>query len=304
MTTLERRAIKVPVGVVTDSCCDLPPQITEELGIKNVPFNVILGDRSFKDRIEIALEEFYERLDRDPIYPTTAQPSPNDFQTTYERLIKEGIEEIISITISRKLSGTFNAACLAAKEIIQKGERCQIEVMDSQGVGMWQGFLAMLAARLAHQGKGLSEIVDEVRENISRLHVVAILDNLEYAKRGGRLGKASFLAELLNGLQRIGFVGIKPALRLGEGVALPDRLRFVKKSKRVEHLVKFAKSFPRIKEIAIEHSMDKANEWEVKKLKDEIKSAFSDVFIYVTKIGPVIGAHTGPGTLAVVVREG
>ena len=288
------------IAVVTDSGCDLPPGIAEKLGIKIVHLYLVFGNRILRND-EISPDEFYRMLSKSRVQPTTTQPPPEDFLKVCESLIKEGVEEIVLILLSRKLSRTFQSACSAVKRIIQEGTECRFKIIDSRGVGMWQGFLAMLAARLAQQGKGLTEIAKEVRENISRLHLMAILDTLDYADLGGRLGKAkSLVAQVATSA-----LPLKGVLTLKEGEASRAGSGLVLSPLKINYLAKFVKSFHRIKEIAIEHSM--LDERELRRLIDKINELFRErketVSILVTKIGPVLGAHTGPGTLAVIVRE-
>ena len=115
--------------IVTDSTADLPPQLARELGITVVPVYVRFGDNVYRDRVDISEDEFYQRLLHDPIYPSTTQPTPQDFADVYKKLSKEA-DGVISIHISSKLSGTYNSA-LRGKELVEKV--CPIEVIDSQG---------------------------------------------------------------------------------------------------------------------------------------------------------------------------
>ena len=200
------------IAIVTDSGCDILPDVAKKQGITVVPLHVIFGDESYRDMIDISSDDFYQRMISGPIYPTTSHPSSWDFLAVYNRLIREETREIISIHLSRETSGSFGAACLAAKEILQKGEKCCFKIIDSRGGGMWQGLLAMLAARLAQQGKGLTEIATEVRKTITHLHLRIILNSLKSAERGGRLGKASVFLKPVNKLMK--HMRVNPVLTL------------------------------------------------------------------------------------------
>jgi DegV family protein with EDD domain len=280
------------VKVVTDSGSDISPELAKELEITIVPLYVIFGEESFKDGIEITPDQFYERLIRDPVHPTTSQPSPRDFLEVYERLSQE-TDQIISIHIGQKLSQTFETANLA-KKMLQEKKRCQIEIIDSQGGAMHLGFLAMFAARLAKAGEKLDEIIRKTKEIIPKIHLLGLLDTLEYLRRGGRIGKAAaLLGSLLN---------VKPLLTIKDGEVFPaGRARGIHQA--TERLFDFIKGFLEkgIKEIAVEYStgLEKAEE-----LIARINSLSLPIKPYLLRIGPMIGVHAGPGALIVTLREG
>jgi DegV family protein with EDD domain len=194
---------------VTDSTADLPPALAEELGITIVALYVRFGNQTYRDRVDITEDEFYQRLLNDPIHPNTSQPTPQDFANVYRELSKQA-DGIVSIHISGKLSGTCNSA-LQAKELVVA--ECPVEVVDSEMVSMGLGLLATEAATIANSGKGLQQVVEEVKQSISSTHVWALFDTLKYLALGGRIGKAkALLGTILN---------IKPILVVKDGEMAP-----------------------------------------------------------------------------------
>ena len=181
------------IKIVTDSTADLPQALAEELGITIVPLYVQFGHNTYRDRIDISEEEFYQRLLNDPIHPSTSQPTPQDFADVYNKLSKQA-DGIISIHISNKLSGTCNSA-LQGKEIAST--ECPIEVIDSEMVSMGLGLIAVKAATIASSGKDLQNVVEEVTQLIHKTRVWALFDTLKYLAKGGRIGNKRFTCRLL-----------------------------------------------------------------------------------------------------------
>ena len=163
------------VKIVTDSSADLPAELVQELGITVVPLYLRFGEEVYRDRIDITEDEFYQRLSRDPVHPSTIQPTPQDFVDFYQKLLPEA-DGIVSIHISSKLSGTCNSA-LQGKELIER--KCPVEVIDSQATTMGLGLIAMIAARAAKAEKVLPEVVEEVKQAIPDIHFLALFDTLE-----------------------------------------------------------------------------------------------------------------------------
>jgi len=279
------------VKVVTDSGADIPEEIVKELEIETVPYLVQFGLNSFRDGIDIQAEEIY-RLLKEGVHLTTSAPFPKDFIEIYQRY-----DEIISIHISSKLSRTYESA-LFAKTMVEKEKNCQIEVIDSQALVMGMGFLAILAAKLAKEGKQLQEIVGEIKETIPKIHLLGILDTLEYVFRGGRLGDAAILLEGLRKTEKL--LKIKAVLTLKKGKVRPSGI--VRLHQKKEKLIEFINSFPKVKEVAVEYATDKDRE-EAEDLLGKIKSLFPGITYYLSRISPVLGVHAGPGALVVTLRE-
>jgi DegV family protein with EDD domain len=276
------------VKVVTDSTCDIPPQLMQDLDITVVPIYVVFGDKSYRDKLDISEDEFYDKLIHGPVHPTTSIPTPKDFADVYNKLA-EKTDEIISILITSRESGTYNAAVMA-KELVTK--KCRIEVVDSLSMSMALGLLVTEAGRLAKTGASLDKVAESVRQAVPKVHLILMLDTLKYVVRGGRLGKA------------YGLIGsalrVKPLLTLKEGdLSLVGIART--KAKAVERLYEFAKGFSRVKEIAVSYTT--AHD-EAQAFADRLKAAFPGVPLSLTRVGSSLGTHAGPGGMGVAVREG
>ena len=274
------------VKIVTDSSADLPAQLAQELGITVVPLYLRFGEEVFRDRVDISEDEFYERLQHDPIHPSTTQPSPQDFASAYRKLSPEA-DGIVSILISSKLSGTYNSA-LQGKELIEKG--CPIEVVDSQTLTMGLGLVSIAAATAAKAGKGLPEVLAEARQAIPNIHLLGLLDTLKYLLLGGRIGKAKALVgSILN---------VKPLLRLQDGEVVPaGQVRT--RSKGVDRLFEFAKNAINIEDLAVVYNTTPD---EAQSLAERIGSVFAKEKIRIARVGPMLGVHMGPGALVVTFR--
>ena len=275
------------VKIVTDSSADLPAQLVQELGITIVPLYVRFGEKVYRDRVDISEDEFYQRLLHDPVHPSTIQPTPQDFANVYQKLSLEA-DGIVSIHISAKLSGTCNSA-LQGKEMIGKG--CPIEVVDSQTTSMGLGLIDIAAAIVAKAGEGLQTVMEEVKQAIPNIHLLFLLDTLEYLLRGGRIGKAkALLGSILN---------VKPVLILKDGEVVPaGQVR--SRSKGIDRLFDFAKSASNIQDLAVVYNTTPD---EAQALGERIGTIFTKEQIKLARVGPMLGVHVGPGVLAVTFRE-
>jgi DegV family protein with EDD domain len=275
----------MPVKIVTNSTSDISKELAEELGITIVAEYVIFGNNCYKDRIDIFEDEFYDKLVSDNIKATTSHPTPQDFLEVYNELGKDA-DGIISIHISTNLSGTVNSAEQAKK---LTSATCPIAVIDSKTISMALGIAVINAAKMAKAGKGFQEIVDAVNAMLPRIHVLVMFDTLEYLARGGRIGKAkSLVGSLLN---------IKPLLTIKDGGFAPV-IQVHSKSKAKKKLLEFAASFQNIEDIYAVYS---TNRDEVIELIKQI-THFPTERIVLSRLGPVIGSHAGPGLLAIAVR--
>ena len=275
------------VKVVTDSTCDIPAPLLRELGITVVPVYVMFGDKAYRDRVDISEDEFYDKLVHDSVHPTTSVPSPKDFADIYNELAKE-TDEIVSIHLTAKESGTHNSALLA-RDLVDK--RCRVEVVDSQSISMSLGLLVIAAAKEARAGASLEQVAELVRRNVPRMHLMILVDTLKYVIRGGRLNKAQGLVGTI--------LRIRPLLTIREGNLLPAGVARTK-AKAAERLYEFAKGFSKVKELAVAYTTDHD---EAKSLLDRIRAAFPEATSYLTRVGPSLGTHAGPGAMGVAIRE-
>ncbi len=275
------------VKVVTDSTSDIPAELAEELGITVVPIYVIFGQETYRDGVDMDADEFFDKLVHNNVHPTTSVPSPKDFADVYNELASK-TDEIISIHLTSKESGTYNSAVLA-KELVEK--ECRIEVVDSQSISMSLGMLVIAAARQALAGASLDQVAEFAHRNVPRVHLMILLDTLKYVIRGGRLSKASGLVGTV--------LRVRPLLTMREGDLMPAGVARTK-AKAVERLYSFAKGFSRVKELAVAYTTDRD---EARSFLDRMKSLFPDATSYLARVGPSLGTHAGPGTMGVAIWE-
>ena len=276
------------VEIVTDSLGDITPEFAKELGITTVPVYVRFGEQVFKDRIEISTDEFYRRLVQGDVFPTTTQPTPEDFLTVYRKLAQK-TNEILVVTLSSKLSGTYNSA-VQAKNLFDG--KCRIEVIDSLKVIMGLGVIIIKVAEAAKKGSRMEELIDMVHKAIPRSHSVMFFDTLKYLAKGGRIGKAqSLLGSLL---------AVKPVLTLKDGEVSPlTRVR--SRAAGMDYLYNFTEGFKgRIDLLAVEYATTPD---EAEKLVERLNSIYPKDKIIRATVSPVIGTYVGPHVLSVTVLE-
>jgi DegV family protein with EDD domain len=274
------------VKVVTDSTSDIPPNLAQDLNITVVPIYVIFGQKVYRDRVDIFEDEFYHKLGFGSVYPTTSVPSPQDFADAYDKLARE-TDEIISIHITSKLSGTYNSALLG-KQLVSK--KCRIEVVDSMSMSMGLGLSVIAAAREALAGSNLEQVTDLVRQTTLQVHILMMADTLKYAVRGGRVSKTY---GLLGTVLRVrALLGMRDGDLFLAGLA---RTR----AKALERMYEFAKSFPKVQEIALAYTTEYDD---VKTLAERLKPAFPETTIHIARVGPSVGTYAGPGGMGVGIR--
>ncbi|HWQ83418.1 MAG TPA: DegV family protein [Anaerolineales bacterium] len=273
------------VRIVTDSTCDLPAEIIARYGIHVVPLYINVGKQSYLDGIDITRQEFYTRLPIFPTHPTTAVPSIERFQAAYNTLAEEGASEVLSIHISKALSGVVDVARVAAQET----SAVPVTVIDSQQLSLGTGFLVETAARMAGAGSSHAEIQAAIADQTRRTHVFAALDTLEYLKRSGRMSK--YLAGIASLLQ------IKPILTMHRGNPGSERVRT--RDRALNRVVKMLAAVGEIERIAIVHTH--APPESISELRARAAGLLPAGEIPVEDITPVIGAHIGPGALGFAV---
>ena len=276
------------IKVVTDSCSDITQEEAKKLGITVVPAYVHFGDEVYRDGVDIDPDQLYHKMVTNNAHPSTAAASPGDFAKTYEELAKE-TNGIISIHVTSKHSAMYDSA-LVGKDITRK-KGCQIEVIDSRGLTMWQGLVAIAAANAAKAGYNLKQVVNKSLETISQLRALALLDTLRYAVKGGRLGNTIFAIESM--------LNVKPLITLHNGEVRPAGLTRTR-VKGMDKLHDFIASLPRIEELAIVHSSAPED---ARILADQARSLFPNVTPLISKLGPALGVHGGPGALVAIAKK-
>lgn len=281
------------VAIVTDSTAYIPPELLKSYDVKIVPLQLIWGEQTFRDNVDITPAEFYERLPRVKAHPTTSQPSPAAFKEIYDRLIAEGFD-ILSVHISSKLSGTIDSAT-QAKQMLPG---TAIEVVDSLSTSMSLGFPVLAAARAAAQGASLAECKIIAEQGCKNTGVLFAVNTLEFLHKGGRIGGAqAFLGTALN---------LKPILEVRDGrIEAVERVRTMNKA--VDRLLELASErigSRRPVSLAVLHA---ASPEAAETLLVRARSLFgvSDVSeAIISPVSPVLGVHVGPGTLGVAFMAG
>ncbi|MCL2281489.1 MAG: DegV family protein [Dehalococcoidia bacterium] len=275
------------VKIVTDSTSDIPAEIAKELGITVAPLVVLFGRESFKDHVDITTEEFYHRLAKDSIHPTTTQPKPHVFVNIYQELLSQN-NEILVIVISSKLAGVFRSASNAVKIVEGKG---RIEVIDSKLATLSLGLVVIEAAKMAQNGMSLSEISAAVKAILPNSNTIVAFDTLKYLSRGGRIGKA----QVMLGSR----LSVKPVLTLKDGEVSPvTRLRSM--SAAADYLYNQVSGIKKIRALGVSHATtpDAANA-----LMQRLGALYPQEKIYRSSVSTVLGAHTGPNALSVSFIE-
>lgn len=281
------------VAVVTDSTAYIPADISIGLEFTIVPLQLIWGDKQYQDGIDIQPVEFYKKLAKAEIMPSTSQATPGTFKEVYKNLLNQGFD-IFSIHISKKLSGTIDSAN-QAKEMLGISN---IEVFDSKSTGMALGFQVLAVTRAAANGASLNECLKLAQKARSQSGVYFAVDTLEFLHRGGRIGGASaFLGTMLN---------LKPILEVRDGkIEAAGKVRTLNKAvdKVIELTMESIGDKTPVR-IAIQHG-NAREQAEALLQKVLITYPTRDILEFtIADISPVIGTHTGPGVIGISFLAG
>ena len=272
------------VAVVTDSTADVPTELVLKRGLTVVPLTVILDGQSYLDGVEIDAGAFYARLAGEGATASTSQPSPGRFAETYQRLLADH-EEVVSLHISSKLSGTYAAAVQGAE--MAGAER--VRVLDTELVSMPLGLLALAASAMAADGVSAEAITQRLRSLQQGMRVYFMVATLEHLRRGGRIGRASAL--LGSVLQ------VKPVLTLADGEVTPlERVRTHERA--LGRVIELANELPGRVAAFVGHA---AAEEDALRIAEALEPRAETLI--VAPLGPVVGAHAGPGTVGVGCYE-
>jgi DegV family protein with EDD domain len=281
------------VAIVTDSTAYLPDEHIQENSITVVPLQVIWGEESFLDGVDITPQTFYERLRTSDLLPSTSQPSPAAFTQVYSKLLNDGYD-ILSLHISSGLSGTV-ASAFQARELLPDGN---IEIIDTLSTTMTMGFQVLKAARAAKNGATLQEC--KALANTANEHsgVFFAVSTLEFLHRGGRIGGgAAFLGNMLN---------LKPVLGLEEGkIQAVERIRTMHKA--LDRLIELAENDMDMNGPIYLATISSNAEEDARKLLQRAIERLGEEKVkesYYADISPVIGTHTGPGTIGLCYSSG
>lgn len=273
--------------IVTDSLSDMPAELAGRLGITLLPVYIHLGDETYQDGMDITPEEFYQKLERVSSPPRTSVPGPGFIASIFKKLSQE-TNEILAIISSSKVSSMYRSA-VQAKTAVNR--ECRIEIIDSLVILGGEMFLTVLAQEQLSKGASLDETVKVIKEAMPRIRVRGALGTLDYLRQGGRLGRAQPLAG--------GAVKTIPIIELKNGEAYPCT-RVKTMGQAADHLVSFARSLSRVEMMSIEEAT-------TSKDTDYIAGQLGDIVppekLYRGKFSAAVGAHTGPGAIALSIME-
>jgi DegV family protein with EDD domain len=271
------------IHLVTDSTSDISPSDAESLGVHVVPLIVRFGDEQYRDGVDIDADQFYAKLARTDVHPTTSQPSPDVFSTLYKTLLSDPQDQVVGLHISTKLSGTLQSAMLAAKDF----DPGRIHLVDTESVSGGLQLLVRAALEDIQAGDTAAAVAEKATRRRSKVTILVLLDTLTYLHRGGRIGRAqAFVGSLLN---------VKPLIAVRDGEVVP-LARPRSRSKGIEMMVEQVRACAPLRGLAEFHA---AAAESMADLEGRLGAAVSNVTAVLGRIGPVVGAYSGPGGLGV-----
>jgi DegV family protein with EDD domain len=275
----------VAIRVVVDSTADIPPARARELGIEVVPLTVHFGDQEFRDGVDLDGPEFYRRLASSPVVPTTSTPPPALFEQTYTQLIQQGATGILAMHIGSNLSATYSVSRTAA-DAVTSATGVPIEVIDSRQVSGGFGLVAEIVAAQAREGASLGQVQAQAKSLLSRVHLIAVLDTLEYLQRGGRIGRGKMLLGTL--------LSVKPLLEVRDSEVVPlEQVRT--RNKALERIGQLIERLGPLQAVGIAQS-----DASIGGQLEAVARTFWNGPIETFSLGPVVGTHAGPGAGAII----
>jgi len=284
------------IGILTDSTCDLNQEIIEKYGIEVIPLSVHFGEDEFQDGVDIKPDSFFEKLKHRQELPHTARPAPALFIEKYQEMLKK-YDQLLSIHVSAALSGTFESAKLAAREVDDK-----VTVIDSATISLGLGMLTVLAAKLAEKDVKIDEIIETLKQAKNKLHLYFTVKDLTYMEKGGRIGKASsFLGSIFS---------INPVISISTETGKVKPIAKVRGQHRAQD---------KIIELVREKVENDKNVWlgfahgnreeeledtKIKLIKELKAEKDINLNIYDSRISATLGCHVGPTVYAVIVLSG
>jgi DegV family protein with EDD domain len=268
------------IKIITDSTSYLDKNYIEDENIRVVPLNYVFDGEDYKEGLKGEFNDFYSKLQSTDLFPTTSQPAIGDFVAAYEEALKSH-DQIVVITLSSKISGTYTSAHVAAEMVDSEN----IRVVDSLGAAATLRFLVQDAVEMSRKGMDAHRIQEELERKKDKLGIVLTTDTLEYLSRGGRL------STLQAGIGNI--LSIKPVIRMLDGeLQLVEKTRGKKKA--INRLLAYIPEG--VDRISLCHV---TNTGEAEKLADTLRQTYPGASVTIDELGPVIGAHLGPRTLGI-----
>ncbi len=276
------------VAVVTDSSALIPPETIRQYGIEIAPLHLLWDGKIYRDGIDMQPDEFFKRLRKSPTLPTTSGAIQSEYVRIFEAL-RGRVESIVVFLLSQDLSAAYNSA-MVARDLFPEVD---IELVDTRTSLMAMGFAVRAAAKSALQGTGKQAVIKVARDILAKAHLFVELDTLEWLRRGGRINmSAAMMAKWLK---------VKPIMTIKDGKASPVA-RPLTRARAMNRLIELVRE--RLTDTPLHicvHHADAAEEAEM--LKKRIIQAFHPAEILTRPFTPIIGAHTGPGTLGVAFHN-
>ena len=271
------------IHIVTDSTADLSYAQAEALGVTVVPLTIRFGEEQFLDGVDLDSDSFYAKLASSSIHPTTSQPTPEQFTRAYTPLLENPADQIVSLHISGKLSGTLQSAHIARQEL----DADRIHLVDTETVSAGLQFIVTAATEDVAGGADAATVAQRAQDRRSKVTIYVLLDTLTYLQRGGRIGRAQALIGSL--------LGVKPLLTVKEGEVGPQA-RVRSRRQGVEMIGELLQERLPLRRVAAFHCG--APEL-LPVLEKRLRAALPGVEIVTGQVGPVVGVYTGPGGLGI-----
>ena len=277
------------VAVVTDSTASIPETLLKELNIHVVAYYIHRGAEVLRDLVTIQRDEFLRWLPTATTLPTTASPGPGDYLEMYRSLIADGVRSILSIHMTSKGSGAYQAATVAQSMLKEENPEVRIEVVDTQNVSLCQGWIVIEAARGTLAGLSLDDVLASIKKMLPVTHMIQTADTLKYLYMGGRIGMAKRLVGTLLNIKPL--IGMKDGVIVALGQARSRMQAYTAMADIVSNAVGSSKA-----KVAYVHAgaLD-----EVQKIKRLVEGKVEVVESFFAELSPALAVHTGPGTAGV-----
>ena len=274
------------VGIVTDSTASIPENMLEELNIHVVAYYIHCGKEVLRDLVTVQRDEFLRWLPTATSLPTTASPGPGDYLDMYRSLIADGVHSILSIHMTSKGSGAYQAATVAKSMLREEMPEARVEVLDTQNVSLCQGWVAIEAARAALAGLSLDDLLATIKRMLPVTCMIQTADTLKYLYMGGRIGMAKRLVGTLLNIKPL--IGMKDGVIVALGQARSHIQAYTAMADMVSESIGNGKA-----KVAYVHAG--ALE-EVEKIKQLVEGKVEVVESFFAELSPALAVHTGPGT--------
>jgi len=274
------------VGVVTDTVNCLPDELIREYGIKEVSVVLVLDGKPYRDKIEISIDELFQKLPHLSEIPTTDAPPPGDFIKAYQELLEEGCDAIVAVLVSKVLSATNHSAELAKQQFQEQHPDFRIEIIDSKAGAGAEGFLVLEAARTAVAGKDVDQIVNILNKMLPKVTYLTALDTMKYLVKGGRAPKLAVIGDVMN---------IKPIISNNKETGMVDNVGRERGKKKVMirmvDLIEEMADISRPLHVMVHYTDSLADGEELKRL---VTDRYKCQELFFTPYAAVMSCHTGP----------